>query len=165
MPGFKPILGLAPKVLILGSMPSQKSLASQQYYANPQNSFWWIMSQLIGFDVSDCYAKRQTALKVSKIAVWDVLYDCNRLGSADSAIQKSSEIPNDFAAFFGQQNSLKYVGFNGVAAQKIFMRHCPSLLTIYDLAAIKLPSTSPAYAAMRPEEKLRIWRQFLQHTN
>ena len=50
-----------PKVMILGSSPSVVSQQQQQYYAHPRNSFWWIMSQLLSFDVNSDYANKLDA--------------------------------------------------------------------------------------------------------
>ncbi len=36
---FAPVIGNKPRVLIVGSMPSIKSLEEQEYYGNPRNHF------------------------------------------------------------------------------------------------------------------------------
>jgi len=163
MAAFAPIVGVDPKVLILGSMPSQVSLNENQYYANPRNAFWWIMSQLVGFDLAADYALRAKAITSAGIAVWDVLYDCQRPGSLDSAIVRSSEVLNDFDAFFCRHSSLSLVIFNGAAASNIFHRHCKSLIEEIDRTTPgfewhRCPSTSPAHASMTRYNKLESWR-------
>src|SRR6185503_11514923 len=40
--GFPPIADSRATILILGSLPGQKSLEMSQYYAQPQNGFWKI---------------------------------------------------------------------------------------------------------------------------
>ena len=37
---FPPVVGIAPKVLILGSAPGRVSLDAVEYYAHPRNLFW-----------------------------------------------------------------------------------------------------------------------------
>jgi len=56
--GFAPVAGRAPRVLILGSMPSAASLAAGQYYALPRNAFWPIMGALFGAAPDLPYAQR-----------------------------------------------------------------------------------------------------------
>jgi len=163
MPAFPPIIGDDPAVLILGSMPSQVSLESQQYYAHPRNSFWWIMSELYGFDPVIGYEERCSALKESKVAVWDVLHDCSRPGSLDSAIIRASERSNDFEGFFQAHASVKRLIFNGAAALTIFKRHNKKLLERVtdqkdDFRWEGCPSTSPAHASISKYDKLQAWR-------
>ena len=98
--GFPPIADNNAIILILGSMPSIKSLEQQQYYAHPRNSFWFIMTTLLG-DKSDLdYAERKALLLHNKIALWDVLNTCQRKGSLDSSIKNETIVVNDFNKFF-----------------------------------------------------------------
>jgi len=162
MHAFPPLISGNPVVLILGSMPSQTSLAKQQYYAHPRNIFWWLMADIFEFDDSVSYASRVEFLTAAGVAVWDVLQQCEREGSLDSSIQRSTELVNDFAAFFRLNPSVKLIAFNGAAAKQIFMRHCLDVLQQNpDLEWCQLPSSSPAYAAMNKQQKLKIWNQAL----
>ncbi len=163
MAAFSPILGADPEVLILGSMPSQISLSENRYYANPQNSFWWIMSELFEFDLTMEYHDRSIALEQARVAVWDVLYDCERPGSLDSAIVKRTEVPNDFEKFMNSHLSLTRIIFNGAAAEAIFLRHYKTLVQALrkDRPSFELhrcPSTSPAHASVSKHDKLAAWR-------
>jgi len=163
---FSPIVGLSPKILILGSMPSVISLRDHQYYGNPNNSFWWIMAQLLGFSEKLPYSERVAELEKSPFAVWDVLSDCERQGSLDSSIVRSSEVPNDIASFLQTYSNVTLLAFNGGAAERIFRRHCSDLVTKEVLQrqvpeTILLPSTSPAYASMKKQEKLDCWSKAL----
>ena len=75
------------RVLILGSMPGAESLRQQQYYAFKHNAFWRIMGELYGFPVETPYPERLAILKAHRIALWDVLAECERPGSLDSSIR------------------------------------------------------------------------------
>jgi len=156
--GFSPIVGAQPKVLVLGSMPSQRSLQYQQYYGHPQNAFWWLMSQLFGFDSALPYTERVELLKQAGLAVWDVVYEAVRPGSMDADIQESALITNDFDAFLKAYPSITLLAFNGKASQKLFKKHVTGDIALPQLT---LPSTSPAYAAKSRDEKLIEWKQVL----
>ena len=83
---FEPVIGLEPKVLILGSMPGIASLTEHQYYAHPRNAFWPIMAQLLDIEWSPVYSQRVSQLRQYPLILWDVLRACDRKGSLDSAI-------------------------------------------------------------------------------
>jgi len=153
--GFPPIVGLMPKVLILGTLPSQRSLAAQQYYGNPQNAFWWIMGQLYHFDVELSYEQKTEALRKADVAVWDVIRSCLRPGSMDADIDEGTLRPNDFVSFLDSKPSIELIVFNGQAADKLFRKH---VVLDRDIRYLTMPSTSPAYASMQREQKLSKWR-------
>ncbi len=155
---FPPIANAQATRMILGSMPGVASLAAGQYYAHPQNAFWRIMGESLGFAPDAAYAQRTRALQRAGIAVWDVLQYCERPGSLDSAIVRGTEVANDFAAFFREHRAVTQVFFNGSAAQACFKRHCSDLSDVASIRFQRLPSTSPAHASLRFDAKLAVWR-------
>ncbi len=158
---FPPIAAPDAHVLVLGTLPGAESLARQQYYAKPQNSFWRIMGALVGAGPDMPYADRLAHLVAHHIAVWDVCRSAMREGSLDTAI-KSPEI-NDFAAFLASHPQVRRICFNGRHAEKLFLKHAQPLLgdRYAGLEHVSLPSTSPAHAGMRFEDKLTRWRHGL----
>lgn len=157
--GLPPILPKHPRLLILGSMPSARSLIEQQYYAHPHNLFWPLLMEIIGCHPPPTeYRSRITAAHRAGIAVWDVLVACHRNGSLDSAIVKESEQPNNIAELLVNCPSIRAVAFNGNKAQQCFKRHVP---LSSNLQLLVLPSTSPANARISRAEKLTAWRQLL----
>ncbi|QLQ24531.1 MAG: DNA-deoxyinosine glycosylase [Dechloromonas sp.] len=153
--GFPPIAAPGARILILGSMPGQASLAAGQYYAHPRNAFWPIMGALLGFAPALPYPERAVRLAAAGVALWDVLHACTRPGSLDTAIDRDSAEPNDFAAFFAAQPGIRHVFFNGSAAAALFRRHdqLPP-----GAAGTRLPSTSPAHAGRNFADKLAAWQ-------
>ena len=139
-------------------MPGEKSLSAGQYYAHPRNSFWKIMGALCDFDPAAPYELRLDALRRSGIALWDVLHSCVREGSLDSAIEGGSIKANEFLAFFHDHPHVALVCFNGAAAERYFARHVLPTLVPSALRYSRLPSTSPAHAALSFQEKLAAWR-------
>lgn len=155
---FAPIADARATRLILGSMPGAASLSAHQYYAHPNNAFWRIMAAVTGALPDAAYEERVRALQNANLAVWDVLQSCERPGSLDSAIRRDSEVANDFTAFFAQHPRVTQVYFNGAAAEASFKRHCAELLRDPQISFQRLPSTSPAHASLRFEQKLMVWR-------
>lgn len=155
---FPPLVGKAPKVLVLGSMPGVASLEAQQYYAHPRNAFWPIMAELFDVDKGAHYEQRCLQLTEAGIAVWDVLKACHRPGSLDQHIDPNTIEANNFAEFLAQHNDIAAIFFNGGKAEQFFRRSVlAGLSSVPDLE--KLPSTSPAHAALSFEQKLQAWQQ------
>jgi len=157
--GFLPIADRRARVLILGSMPSEASLAAGEYYAFRHNQFWRIAGEICGVAPDAPYARRKAALKRRGIALWDVLHSCVRPGSLDSAIRDDTLRANDFAAFLAAHPRIRCVCFNGRKAESAWRRHVlPTLPATRMLEYTLLPSTSPAHAGMGYRSKLRAWR-------
>ena len=159
--GFPPISTLHARVLILGTMPGVASLQAQQYYAHPRNGFWPIMGKIFAARSDLSYAQRVEILNTCGIAVWDVLRYCQRQGSLDSAILR--ETPNAISLFVAEHRQLELVCFNGQKAEQLFRKHIriDGFENLARLRFIALPSTSPAYASMSFDQKLKHWREGL----
>jgi len=150
------------RVLILGSMPSRKSLAEQQYYAHPRNAFWPIMGKLFGFSPALPYEQRLSCLRESCIALWDVAHQCVRPGSLDANMRNVEA--NDFTAFFAVHQHTHTIFFNGQKAESLYRKLVSSQLDDphHNLPLHCLPSTSPAHAARSFAEKLTAWQTVKQ---
>lgn len=142
-------------------MPGRASLEAQRYYAYRHNQFWPIMAELLGFDVSLPYAKRCLELRRAGIAVWDVLQQCERPGSLDSAIVESSIVPNDFPGLLKRCPRLRHVFFNGAKAEHSFRRYVLPAFCETSMAFARLPSTSPANAGQTIQQKREAWSAIL----
>ena len=139
-------------------MPSAASLAAGEYYAFRHNQFWRIAGALCGFPADAPYARRQSALKRARIALWDVVASCVRPGSLDADIDETSVRVNDFAAFLTAHPGIRRICFNGRKAESAWRRRvAPTLSKSLLLEYRLLPSTSPAHAGMGYRDKLRIW--------
>ena len=159
---FAPIADASSQVLILGSMPGNASLRAGEYYAHPRNEFWKIMDALFEIDAAAPYENRIAALRKQRIAVWDVLASCTRATSLDSDIEESSIVANGFAEFFRAHVRVQTVCFNGAKAEHSFRKHVlPGMTAFGDIGYHRLPSTSPAHAAMSHAEKIEAWRVVL----
>ena len=157
--GFPPIENRNARILILGSMPSVKSLEQHQYYAHPRNNFWPIIEKLFSSKSGLSYKERTELLLSNNIALWDVLKCCYRPGSLDTSIDDDSIITNDFSRFFREHPLITTVYFNGARAEQEFNKRVkPTLDPAYaELCYTRLPSTSPAMASLTPAQKLEAW--------
>lgn len=144
------------RLLILGSMPGQASLEATQYYAFPRNAFWNIMGELFGAGPELDYPSRLQSLTAQGVAMWDVIGQCRRPGSLDSAIASDGLVTNDFTRFFVHHPDISHVFFNGQTAANLFRKKVhPGLKR--EFIYHTLPSTSPAHAAKSYAQKLAAW--------
>jgi double-stranded uracil-DNA glycosylase len=155
---FEPVARDDARVLVLGSVPGEASIAAQQYYANARNVFWPLMELLFGDATVLDYPARLELVVRSHVALWDVLASASREGSLDSAIEADSEVANDIAGFLDSHPAVTHVFFNGTKAESSFKRHIAHRVHPGRVALKRLPSTSPANAAVSFEAKLEAWR-------
>ena len=161
---FPPIIAPDATVLLLGSMPGSRSLRLGQYYGHPHNLFWPFMQEIFGVERTLPYPERVQALQSHGVALWDVLKECEREGSLDTAIVPASELPNDFPWLLTTYPNIRRLCFNGSKASTAFARHVVPVLPP-DLHArltlTPLPSTSPANRSIATADKLARWRAAL----
>jgi hypoxanthine-DNA glycosylase len=156
---FDALYGEESKTLILGTFPSVKSREKGGYYANPQNHFWSIITNVFNENIDmNSYEEKKKVLFKHGIALWDTLKSCEINGSLDKNIRNETankEIP-EFIKRFG----ITKVLFNGNKAYCFYRRY----IGIGSLASLDyciMPSTSPANAKMSFERKLAIWKEKL----
>ena len=154
--GFQPIIDKNCQILILGTMPSVKSMEKQEYYGNPRNQFWKIIFSLFKEEYMEDYGERIKFLRRKHIALWDVLKSCDRQGSSDSRIK--NPVSNDFQWLFSQYPKIKSIYFNGKTAEKLYKR----LVGTWgeNITLQSLPSTSPANT-ISLSKKLQQWKEIL----
>ena len=158
---FAPIADNNAETLILGSIPGQASLLANQYYAHQRNAFWPIMAELLQFDPTAPYVEKTKSLQSAHIALWDVLQSCKRKGSLDAMIETDTQTPNDFQSFFHTHNNITHIFFNGGKAETCFNRYVLRKIDLGSMQLSRLPSTSPAHAALPFEDKREIWLKAL----
>lgn len=157
---FAPIVAPQAHTLILGSMPGRDSLRAARYYAHPRNAFWPIVLALLDAPPDLDYDARIALLRLHGFALWDVLAECVRPGSLDTAIDPASIVPNDIAGLLAGQPRIGRVFLNGGTADALFRRHVlPTLPRA--VSVTRLPSTSPAHAGLPLAAKREAWRVIL----
>ncbi len=151
---FPPLVDSDSKILILGTMPGEKSLELQEYYGNRGNQFWKLMFIILGGEFSLDYKEKKKLLRNNRIAVWDVLEGCERIGSLDSNIK--NEKPNDFESFYKKYPNIKHVFFSSKNAAVFYNKYVGRR---EDISFETLPSPSGANASMKFSDKLRVWEE------
>ena len=139
---FPPIADAHAKLLVLGSLPGDRSLAAGRYYAHPQNQFWQLMGPVVGRDlVALDYDARLAALQDAGVALWDVVGSARRTGSTDAAIVDPAA--NDLPGLIARLPALRAIAFNGATAHRHGLKALGPLAAHY--AVVALPSSSPLH--------------------
>jgi len=156
---FPPVVDERTRILILGSLPGEISLARAEYYAHPYNQFWSLLGAVLDADLRALdYPARLDALLARRIGLWDVVAEARRTGSLDGNIRDHA--PNDLAGLVSGLPSLRAIGFNGGTSARIGQRQLATLADPPHFLA--LPSSSPAYT--RPfEEKKAAWLRLREY--
>ena len=143
--GFEPFYGKNPQVLILGSFPSVKSRKVEFYYGNRQNRFWRTLSEFFGCEEPVSVEEKKKFLVSNGIALWDVVEECEIVGSQDSTIKnfKVADIKKLL-----QKIDVRIIILNGSKAYDIFSRYFSDIGVPY----VQLPSTSPANTRFSKEK-------------
>lgn len=159
---MNPVVDGEPAVLILGSMPGAKSLEAQMYYANPRNHFWPIVESYFDQDFRHLTDSEKLQFAAThRLALWDVLAECEREGSLDSAIRH--ETYNPIHQLIDDYPSIIKIGCNGTKAYNS-LNHYQKTNGTFSIPVEKLPSTSPVPGknVLSYKEKEHVWHAFLQ---
>ncbi len=150
---FPPVVAPDTRILILGSLPGETSLAAGRYYAHPQNLFWRLAGAIAHREDLPAldYEDRLEVLLAAGIGLWDTVASAVRTGSLDAAFREAEHAA--LAALVATLPRLRAVGFNGKTSARIGRAQ----LAGSALALIDLPSSSPAHAAMNLAEKRERW--------
>ena len=152
---FDPVVDARTRLLILGSLPGDASLAQQQYYGHKQNKFWELLGAVLNVDLRVLrYDARLAALREHGVGLWDVIAQAERVGSLDAAICNASH--NALIDLVETLPNLRAIGFNGGTAARIGRKQLRA--NTASLSLLDLPSSSPAHT-VGFESKLIVWRQ------
>lgn len=156
---FPPFYSENSKLLILGSFPSVKSREDGFFYGHPQNRFWKMLAAVYGEDVPNDITQKKALLERHNIALYDVIFSCDIVGSSDSSIK--NVVPANLSEIIGN-SQVKRIILNGKTAEKFFRKYQDS--SLFDMASV-MPSTSPANAAFSLQRLIEVWGEALLHVN
>ncbi len=115
-----------------------------------------MIAALTGSEVPQTVEEKKRMLLENRIAVWDVIAECEIIGSSDSSIR--NVVPTDLNQVL-QTAKIEKIYANGAAARKLFekfqKKSCGHEI-------IGLPSTSPANAAFSLERLQKEWACILE---
>lgn len=148
--GFPPVFDEKSELLILGSFPSVKSREIQFYYGNKQNRFWKTVCGFFGEEIPETASGKIEFLKRWKIALWDMVTECEIEGSSDASVKNA--VVADLNLIFKTAN-IKKILLNGALAHELFCERYKNV----EIPYYKMPSTSPA----NPRFNAEIWREQL----
>ena len=154
---FDPVFDSESRILILGTMPSPKSRELGFYYSHPRNRFWPVLAKIFGENVPETPEERKNFALRHKIALWDVLKECDIEGASDSSIKNA--VPNDISVILNS-TEIKAVFTTGATAAKLYKKFIEPETKI---PATALPSTSPANAKVKLEELCEEYKIILEY--
>lgn len=155
--GLPPVVDENTEILILGTLPSDMSLAAGQYYANPGNDFWKLVGAALSKSLDGLsYEDKLELLKANRIGLWDVYHSGVRLGSMDKGITDAEF--NDFTVLKRLAPNIRLICFNGREAAE-----AKESLTRLKYETHLLPSSSPANRK-DSEGRLACWKSTIRFT-
>lgn len=168
--GFSPIVFEDSKVLLLGTLPGRKSLEKEFYYADRGNYFWKFFTEYTGVEEFPSNIEdAKKILKLTKVALWDVLESGERLTESGKRTSSDKFIsdgkPNDIRAFCKEHPNIEKIGVLGKKAYDMFCDFFP------DLKAECLLSSSGANARCwnmlnsKINKDCRGWREWSEFLN
>ena len=152
--GFGPFYASDSEILILGSFPSVKSRRDEFYYAHPQNRFWRVLSNVYGRGVPVTTEDKKSLLSSCRLALWDVIDECDVEGSSDASIKNA--VPTNIMRLLSQ-TQVRRVILNGRTAERYFNK----FYSDFSLPAVTMPSTSPANASWTLQRLTDAWAAVL----
>ena len=152
---IEPVFDTESRVLILGTMPSPKSREVQFYYGHPQNRFGRVLAAVLGKEVPQSVPEKKAMLLRHRIALWDVLAECEITGASDSSIR--NPVANDLSVILDHA-PVQAVFTTGATAWKLYTRLQKPHTGI---EAVRLPSTSPANCAVKMEALTEAYKAIL----
>lgn len=135
---FTPVFDSHSRILMLGTMPSPRSREVGFYYGHPRNRFWKVVSDVCGAALPETKEDKIAFALSHHIAVWDVLAGCDICKADDSSIRNPK--PNDMDVILSHVG-IRAIFTTGIKAYQLYQKYCYPKT---GLAAISLPSTSPA---------------------
>lgn len=152
--GFPLFIDENSKILILGSFPSVKSREEKFYYMNPYNRFYKLLAGVYKENFPITLEEKKEMLKKHKIALYDVIEECEIEGSKDSSIINPKVIN---LKHIMDNYRIEKIILNGQKASSLFKMYFPDYINLANF----LPSTSPLNASYSLDKLISIYSNVL----
>lgn len=149
---FQPIFQPNSKILILGSFPSVKTREYGFFYGHSQNRFWPLLERIFEETIGKDIEERKKFLFKHHIAIYDVIYQCDIIGTSDASIQ--NVIPSDLSLIFNSSD-IKNVFCNGKTSYRYYQKYQEKKIGVKGML---LPSTSSANARISMDDLYNQWK-------
>lgn len=156
---FDPVYDERSRVLILGTLPSVRSREAGFYYGHPRNRFWQVTAAILGSRLPTTTDEKKAMLLGGGIAVWDVIAECDIIGSSDASIKNA--VPTELLRVL-KAADIRAVFANGATAARLFDKYQRAEV---GRDIVLLPSTSPANAAWSAERLIGAWTVIKEYLN
>ena len=115
------------------------------------------MARIFGEEIPKSPEQKADFCLRHKIALWDVLKECDIEGASDSSIKNA--VPNDMSKIL-KSADIRAIFCTGTTAAKLYKKFIKPETKI---PAITLPSTSPANAKVKFEELVEEYKIILEY--
>ena len=156
---IEPFINKNSKVLILGSFPSVKTREIGFYYGHLQNRFYRVISKIYGEDIPISIENKKMLLDKHHIALYDVIYECDIIGSSDSSIK--NVIPINIKDILDRYPNIKTIILNGGLASKLFNKYLANDID-KSMSIYACSSTSPANAKVNVDQLVDIYKDAIK---
>ena len=118
-----------------------------------------MLAAVYGEDIPTDILQKKALLERHDIALYDVIYSCDIIGSGDSSIK--NVVPANLNGIIVNSQVARII-LNGKTAERFFRKYQDS--SLFGMASV-MPSTSPANAAFSLQRLIEVWGEALLREN
>lgn len=152
--GFPPLMCHEPRLLILGTIPGEKSISANEYYCDNRNRMWKMLAELATQKLPTNYSEKKVLLEQLHVVLWDYYQSVERTNSTDKGILKGT--PNDIVGFIRKNPTITKIAINGYKKYNMFGEKLQNQFG-QSIKVFRLPETSGSNASWTLEKLCKEW--------
>ena len=152
--GFPPLMCHEPRLLILGTIPGEKSISANEYYCDNRNRMWKMLAELATQKLPTNYSEEKVLLEQLHVVLWDYYQSVERTNSTDKGILKGT--PNDIVGFIRKNPTITKIAINGYKKYNMFGEKLQNQFG-QSIKVFRLPETSGSNASWTLEKLCKEW--------